>query len=408
MALIACPECGKEISEKVTACPHCGYTFVDESTHKFEEAGVIEEEVEKASEGKIISKFTSFKKPSKKQIIIATVFVICLFIVALSTAYLTNPINKFKSEVENNNSSAAAIIYNDKIISNTKYLKEANAFLDKTSQTVLNDYINDKIEFKDAAKVMETIVGVGASIPGLNNTKGLFDNNHNSKVAYENAEALIKAKDIAGALMEYDKVISSDKNYDNAQNKMKENKDIYQKIIFEEVDKLVLANKYSEAKSALYDVKGIINSAVIDSKTIAVEKSYEQYLINSQALSVVTVGFFHDILDEKFVSVTLKNNTDKVVKNYNVGLLGYDIAGYPVKIGWLFEGFYQEGNAEKNIQPWGTAGGDYGWQLGGPDEGGNIAKVISCVISVEYYDGTSWSNEYFPIWKEKYFQKPLN
>ena len=25
MALIKCPECGKEISDKATACPNCGY-----------------------------------------------------------------------------------------------------------------------------------------------------------------------------------------------------------------------------------------------------------------------------------------------------------------------------------------------------------------------------------------------
>lgn len=24
MAMIKCPECGKEISDKATACPHCG------------------------------------------------------------------------------------------------------------------------------------------------------------------------------------------------------------------------------------------------------------------------------------------------------------------------------------------------------------------------------------------------
>ena len=27
MALINCPECQKEISEKVKSCPHCGYPF---------------------------------------------------------------------------------------------------------------------------------------------------------------------------------------------------------------------------------------------------------------------------------------------------------------------------------------------------------------------------------------------
>ena len=25
MALITCPECGKEVSDKATACPNCGY-----------------------------------------------------------------------------------------------------------------------------------------------------------------------------------------------------------------------------------------------------------------------------------------------------------------------------------------------------------------------------------------------
>lgn len=30
MALINCPECGREISDRVTACPHCGYPLVNE------------------------------------------------------------------------------------------------------------------------------------------------------------------------------------------------------------------------------------------------------------------------------------------------------------------------------------------------------------------------------------------
>ena len=32
MALINCPECQKEISDKVKACPHCGYPFSNESS----------------------------------------------------------------------------------------------------------------------------------------------------------------------------------------------------------------------------------------------------------------------------------------------------------------------------------------------------------------------------------------
>ena len=30
MPLISCPECGKEISDKVKACPYCGYPMIEE------------------------------------------------------------------------------------------------------------------------------------------------------------------------------------------------------------------------------------------------------------------------------------------------------------------------------------------------------------------------------------------
>lgn len=36
MALISCPECTKEISDKVKSCPHCGYPFKEDSIQKEE------------------------------------------------------------------------------------------------------------------------------------------------------------------------------------------------------------------------------------------------------------------------------------------------------------------------------------------------------------------------------------
>ena len=29
MALISCPECGKEVSDKAKTCPHCGYSLTE-------------------------------------------------------------------------------------------------------------------------------------------------------------------------------------------------------------------------------------------------------------------------------------------------------------------------------------------------------------------------------------------
>ena len=36
MAVIKCPECGKEISDKAMTCPHCGYPLMSD---RFEKAG---------------------------------------------------------------------------------------------------------------------------------------------------------------------------------------------------------------------------------------------------------------------------------------------------------------------------------------------------------------------------------
>ena len=37
MALIECPECKKEISDKAKECPHCGYPIVKKEEKKKEE-----------------------------------------------------------------------------------------------------------------------------------------------------------------------------------------------------------------------------------------------------------------------------------------------------------------------------------------------------------------------------------
>ena len=37
IAMISCPECGEQISDKSKKCVHCGYVFVEEPVEKAEE-----------------------------------------------------------------------------------------------------------------------------------------------------------------------------------------------------------------------------------------------------------------------------------------------------------------------------------------------------------------------------------
>jgi len=45
MALIKCPECGKEVSDKASACIHCGYPLAEEKTENNESACALKKVV---------------------------------------------------------------------------------------------------------------------------------------------------------------------------------------------------------------------------------------------------------------------------------------------------------------------------------------------------------------------------
>lgn len=65
MALINCPECGKEISDTAQSCPHCGYPIVSKET------------VNISAAPKTISNI------SKKRLRVLAIAIICLIIVGI-------------------------------------------------------------------------------------------------------------------------------------------------------------------------------------------------------------------------------------------------------------------------------------------------------------------------------------
>ena len=74
MALIKCPECGKEISDKANVCIHCGYplneqeedfyikrtSLLDEDTLKYEFQKIGDNALKSIEEGKVRSPFPLF------------------------------------------------------------------------------------------------------------------------------------------------------------------------------------------------------------------------------------------------------------------------------------------------------------------------------------------------------------
>ena len=93
------------------------------------------------------------------------------------------------------------------------------------------------------------------------------------------------------------------------------------------------------------------------------------------------------------IYVTVKNESNKVVKSYVVGLLCFDSYGYPVIPQYKDSNLiYAQGTV--NIQPGNTAGSNSYWILFSQTK----LYIKACVKSVEYHDGTTWENPYFYWW----------
>lgn len=78
MALITCPECGREISDRVRACPHCGYPF-EEDPPAISDAKDNQSEVSETD----ISETPATKKKTKTIIPIAAIAVLAIIIAVI-------------------------------------------------------------------------------------------------------------------------------------------------------------------------------------------------------------------------------------------------------------------------------------------------------------------------------------
>lgn len=99
MSLIHCPECNKEISDKVKACPFCGFPFSQDSDNK----GDIQQ-VE------ISSVNISPKDPKKRRLILLSLITSVLIIAAIFITYFLLELKKYNTYVDNLNLLKVAMI----------------------------------------------------------------------------------------------------------------------------------------------------------------------------------------------------------------------------------------------------------------------------------------------------------
>lgn len=388
-----CSKCGEEIPEGSVFCNKCGTN------------------ISGATEPKPKLKLFS----TKRNILLASAALVIVILVVVGIVNFTNPVSVFRSNIDKNKYAEATKIYDEKIKGNTDKENTVNSFLKDDIAKIQKSFSEGKINYDTAKTSLETIKNTQLASSDVSSAMDKINALNNSRIAFSKAEKFLKNKDLVNAIKEYKNVIPDDQNYQKAKEQITNNEKQYKEQVLKNAEDSANAKDYAKSITLLKEAALLLpNDSDLTAKLSGYEKQLEEKLVAEQLVTVesakiVVQDSTYKALYPDMIQVILKNSSQKTVKDLKIGCLGYDKNGYPLKIKteYNFSGGDYEfvGNAtDVNIVAGGTFGANKGFSL---DESHGISKVLACVKSATFYDGTTWDNPYYEYWLDQYKEKPL-
>ena len=254
--------------------------------------------------------------------------------------------------------------------------KEVIRKLKNKIQMISSGFKNNIISYEDAISKLDEIksnelVKEEAKI-AINNIQQL----HISQTAYKKGMELKKFHKLDDAVKEFKKVIESDANYDKAIN---------------EIDKILIGEKLQEKPQEKPQ------ETLEEEKQVITKKKPRPV----QDVEVVDIRQYTDSINTNFIAVKIKNNTtDKRIRSYEVGFVGFNLEGEQVNVGLVGGKPVGIGRASnQDILPGETVSSGGGWYIDNLD----VKYLIACVSKVEFYDqDEAWKNPEYNKWFDKY------
>lgn len=347
---------------------------------------------------------------SKKTISIICILVLLITCILVFLMIYNSNVNKFKRTLDEYDIDKLKEIY--KSTSSYDEKKKIETTFEERLNIILKEFALNEKSYEETYENIEKYFEFTTFENKITKAKENLKNLKNSKDSFAKGQTAEKDNNLLEAIENYLKVIEEDiSNYKYAQKYISNNKNTLKNDTLTEIDSLIEKKDYINANIKLELLKKLfandtnINQKISLIKDEAKKQEIEQYK-NNQEVSVISAKTHKEWYSTSIsgIQVVVKNNTNKVVKNYSVAMLAYDSNGYPLKINYNSNLELGQATAA-NIQPGETHGnGNYYSIIYEQDK---MRTIIACVKEVEYYDGSKWENPYYEYWEEQYNEKPL-
>ena len=346
-------------------------------------------------------------------IIILTIIIALLLLFVLLFVFKNNPVDQCINQYENGTVQMATQIYNETIKGDSNLEKE---FKEKTNglfNEIKNNYYSETISYETAIQKIDSFKEIKDIKDEYNHILAEINALKNSRDAYIKALECQKLEQYIQAVDLYSSVIATDSNYNYAKETISELESKYLQELEGKITEYINNKDFSSAKDILSNsIKIYSNNTDIKEMFIEIENQKNEYekqkkeerieqLKNQQKISVLSAYAYDEgnYIILRRATVSIKNNTDQVMKECTIGILQFDNNGYPVEVRTTLYGednLYNCKMDSANVLPGKTYGSGYYWDIAD-----KATKIKACVKSAEFYDGTVWYNEYFDYWLEQ-------
>ena len=396
-----CKNCSKEIPDDSVFCNVCG-----KKQKEIDSIDITENETEEHNKSKI---------PNKKIILYGVIGIALVLVIVILFILNNNPVNVFMQSINENKYSEAVSIYDEKISGHLDKEKEIEDELGQKINSIVEEFKSGKVDYEKTKVQLDTIKETKLLKNEVNDATREVNNLHDSRIAFNKGLEFNKSNNYLDTIIEFRKVIESDDNYSIAQNNINQISSLYKTEVLKEIDSLANNENYDEAMKKINEVlRALPNDTDLIAKLtnyekLAKDKKEEELnqqmikLENEQEVAVTGVSEYTDSINTNFIAVTVENRTEKRVKSYSIGFMGFDKNGLPVKVGLGGGKFVGGGYNDQNILPGESKYSNGGWYLDNHD----VVTLLACIAEGEDYEGDTWKNPYYELWIEKYAEKPL-